>query len=425
MRNHHHPLRSSFNDISNDKSVWVSMLASAAVTAVVCIAATIVHKKYSPHRSQRNFQVDTYYLDRCHDVRLRLTKPRHSGFRVVALLVLETGEMIFGTNDEPAVSIAGAVCAERAALLSYRIQYMTNGNNSSTNSTAAPPPPPPSIVAVYIVSDHPHQAITPGCLCREYMYGHPAIDPMRVRIVLQSADQTSSPLQVSLCDLYPYPSIFARDCPNVTKAMEISRFHTQNHIDWNAIPPGMSSILWSQIQRLRRASLVYLQTQQDEYSTTSTMEIYPIAYVASILINDNDYANHDNAAAVSEPTIVSATQVPTLEYGCTQDAVCRVLAKISDSITNQNPKIGAHDPSHHRPCSMVLLQMDSNGVPHAPFAAARSLLVEYYHHPFQKHDHTQPNHSFHVIVYDGTKPQLRIVPVAALAPESPQIIRLA
>jgi cytidine deaminase len=398
---HNNQLR-SYHGLSDDVTALVSIL-TAAVTAVSI--ATIVHWKFGGHvrrchRSKGTLQEDTYYLNRCHNVRLSLSKPRHSGFRVVALLVLETGEMIFGSNDEPAVSIAGALCAERAALLSYRIQYMSGST--------------PSIVAIYIVSDHPHQAITPGCLCREYMYGHPAIDPIRVRIVLQSANRSSSPVQVSLCDLYPYPSILARDCPNVTTAMQISKFHAQNLIDWNTIPPGTSPILWSHIQRLRRAGLEYLQTQSEEIYTNA--DIYPIAFVASILIYDDHVDDGDNLASssVSEPTIVFATQISTLEYGCTQDAVCRVLAKIS---TNQNPQKKTTGAARNPNTSMVVLQMDSNGVPHAPFAAARSVLTEYYHHSAS---------SFHVVVYDGTQSPsqktIQVVPVTALAPASPQIV---
>ena len=44
---------------------------------------------------------DRYYLEKAHTLRLALDAPLQSNFRVAAILLLEDGSMVFGTNDEP------------------------------------------------------------------------------------------------------------------------------------------------------------------------------------------------------------------------------------------------------------------------------------------------------------------------------------
>jgi hypothetical protein len=84
-------------------------------------------------------------------------------------------------------------------------------------------------------------------------------------------------------------------------------------------------------------------------------------------------------------SIVTAVQYPAVEYGCTQDAVCRLLAKVDrDSTDASASSLQAQSPQSFvapiaRSKIQVLLQVDQWGIVHAPFAVARSALVEHGH----------------------------------------------
>ncbi|KAL7542979.1 hypothetical protein ACHAXR_012437 [Thalassiosira sp. AJA248-18] len=109
-----------------------------------------------------------------HQYRLSLKSPPcQSFFRVVAIVFfsrvvdgVRRSERfhVVGTNDEPH-SIAGSICAERAALMQLRFI-----------------PDLESITKVVIVTDDV-DAISPGMLCREFMASHDRI-PWEVPIVL-------------------------------------------------------------------------------------------------------------------------------------------------------------------------------------------------------------------------------------------------
>jgi hypothetical protein len=101
-----------------------------------------------------------------HQYRLSLkTPPRQSFFRVVAIVffsrvgdgILQSERYyVVGTNDEPH-SIGGSICAERAALMQLRFI-----------------PDIKEITKVVIVTDEV-DAISPGMLCREFMASHSCI----------------------------------------------------------------------------------------------------------------------------------------------------------------------------------------------------------------------------------------------------------
>ena len=109
-----------------------------------------------------------------HQYRLSLqTPPGQSFFRVVAVVFFsrvvdgkrrDERYHVVGTNDEPH-SLAGSICAERAALMQLRFI-----------------PDLEEITKVVIVTDHV-DAISPGMLCREFMASHNKI-PWNVPIVL-------------------------------------------------------------------------------------------------------------------------------------------------------------------------------------------------------------------------------------------------
>jgi hypothetical protein len=140
------------------------------------------------------------------------------------------------------------------------------------------------IVAVYIVSDHPEMAVPPGCLCREYMYGHWAIDPVHTRIVLQSANSASTPIVLSLVDLYPYPSIMVRSKNTLEtqqRSMALqSRFREAlNRIDRHATETSAlpKNVTWDDVRTLA------LVAQQSAQSPTlqALDSVYPIRYAAA------------------------------------------------------------------------------------------------------------------------------------------------
>lgn len=339
---------------------------------------------------------DAYYLRCCHEIRRALSKPRHSGFRVVAMLLLEEEEQqqqpqhplgddhhhhqygrsrrttIVGANDEASPCISGALCAERAALLHYRTRYKNEADG-------------PQIAAVYIVSDHPEIAIPPGCLCREYLYGHPAVDPASTRIVLQSAAGEAAAVSIyTLPELYPYASVTAR-CRSTKEAVARSL----------TLEPVMQQWLW----RLRDASnladggdskrsvlgclpvdfsltdlrrLLAAAREQAVRGTASYRHIHPVCYGAAAAIVRGTGSEYSTPSSPSPMMIVAARQLPALEYGGTQDAVCRLMAVVAHCW---------RDASEQSPAPPVQLaavvQVDQWGLIHAPFAASRSLLVEH------------------------------------------------
>ncbi|KAL7564682.1 hypothetical protein ACA910_021237 [Epithemia clementina (nom. ined.)] len=123
-------------------------------------------------------------------------------------------------------------------------------------------------------------------------------------------------------------------------------------------------------------------------------EVHPIRYgaAAAIWIPEQtpqrpNHNNKDGTSNLGEFRIVSACQQKALEYGATQDAVCQLLPQLLLRVLpkeQQSPQQaeGGHDPTREKPNSNltiphVLVQVDQYGIPHAPFAAARSLLVEH------------------------------------------------
>jgi len=369
--------------MSTDSKTRVLSSAIIGGVAAACLIATLLLRRTT--RKKKQIHDDAYYLQLCHFFRLRLEPPRHSGFRVVALLLLENQTVILGANDEASPCIAGALCAERAALLQYRIRYGAYDTERLGRL--------PKIVAIYIVSDHPKKAITPGCLCREYLYGHPALDPTDLRIVLQSADQQSAVLQLSLPELYPYPSVTAR-CNNTTEAIQMCK-QLQSSMKWDAkTNPHFYPLYWSRVvQPLWQAAQNTLSN--DDYNIAFD-RVHPIRYGAAAAVETKD-----------DLKIITAAQATAFEYGCTQDAVSQLIAAIrqftKDSKVITSIKI------------LGILQVDQFGIPHAPFAAARSFLVEHGYGNVPVIVATAADGD------DDTVLKVEAVPAASLAPRIPEI----
>lgn len=316
-------------DVVVNRSAPTIMKSREIMTPVRCAAlGGIVTSIWALYQFQktRKRKDDSHYLRICHNFRLALTLPRHSNFRVVAMLLLEDGTTILGANDEGSPTISGAICAERGALMQYRILY-----GASHTYT-------PKIDTVFVVSDHPTIHITPGCLCREYLYGHPAVDLDKTRVVLQSQNPQSEPETWSLPQLYPFASPTAR----------MGRQHSMN----------TSEKYEETVQALMAQPFAPL-----ELPPTLPWELVQKVY-QSACAAARGFDTHDNvypirfAAACGGISVqpMTALQVPALEYGCTIDAVSQVL--------------------HQADSDVFVVQVDQWGLPHAPFAVARNAICE-------------------------------------------------
>jgi cytidine deaminase len=268
-------------------------------------------------RFRRN--TDSILLQRAHQLRRSLCPPKQSNFRVVAVLLLENGSCIYGTNDEP-VPLSGAICAERAALLQYRIQQTKS-----------------RIKRVYIVTDA-DKPVPPGTACREFMQEYLTRDTL---ISIQSADETSPTWNVTLAELYPYPSIYTG-----MKAAEQVTFG-QDHKKDMALKLGEVTI-----PGMTRQQVALLIKAAQQASQRDSTVLHPICYGAAMAVKKSSNTSIE---------IIQACQVKALEYSSSQDAICNLSSLLHG---------GGGTP-------VALVQVDQFGIPHAPFSPARSYLVEY------------------------------------------------
>ena len=404
-----------------------------------------------------NNDEDALLLQHAHALRQSLSKPGLSQFRVVALLLVDffveneddnhnhplTTMVIPGANQESGSFLGGAICAERAALLQLRAwdlwqtkplvtvpQTSTSGSN---NKTAEPseslekngrqlPNQRPSIRRIYIVSDAVTEALPPGLLCREYMYGHPATSPETV-FVLQSSSSSTAPnhtvWKINLRDLYPFPSIYMKWTTEQQVAFGTHHIEQQQQQQQRQQQPLPNPTLWSWMKEADLLAQVdtvvsihswwfqaVLEAAHQATRYDERDDVHPIRYGAAALVVRRNH-HHEQQPDDTTPTttttttgplqIVSARQLKALEYGATQDAVSQLLPQLLPHPPHEDaeddPVVLAgldHDkapnssnPPSHEPKTTVigppllLVQVDQFGIPHAPFAAARSLLVEH------------------------------------------------
>lgn len=262
---------------------------------------------------------DAFYLQQAQRLRLQLDPPRQSHFRVVALLLLENGTIVAGANDEASPSIAGAICAERAALLRYRSQLETL-----------------PIQAIYIVTDA-DRVVPPGTACREYLHGHPATGD-ETRIVLQSQHEHSRPWILTLPELHPYPSIYAR--MTVEEQVAFGSKH-EELIERELEHVKIKGLFEDQVYRLLESA--HQAALEDDLDV-----LHAVRYGAAVAV--------EREAKVD---ILTAHQIKALEYSSTLDAVCQLASKLERGDT-----------------VLAWVMVDQFGIPHAPFCAARSFLTE-------------------------------------------------
>jgi hypothetical protein len=367
-----------FRWIKMSKVQWIALAGTAAAAASLCALYGLQQLRRRRRQCRRRRQDDLYYLAICQTMRLALSKPRLSNFRVVAMLLLDDGTTIMGANDEGSPTISGAICAERGALMQYRVLYGGRSAVADDDDTdGAGKLPLPGIDTVFVVSDHPTIPITPGCLCREYLYGHPAIDLDKTKVVLQSAadvdsgnegsDGSAASEMWTLPQLYPFASPTARLSRQL--AMETSQAYEETVRSLMSQPfppfelPPDEVLPWTAVQQVYHAACAAAR----KFDTHD--HVYPIRFAAAsasirkVLPSAHEPLPEEEAATLD---IVTAVQVAALEYGCTQDVVCQVLPVRRNDNDN--------DQTSH---SIVLVvQVDQWGLPHAPFAVARNALCE-------------------------------------------------
>lgn len=318
-----------------------------------CDDAAKQRSQSTPHRHPNNAPIqpkpiysDAYYLHHAQQIRSALTPPSQSNFRVVCILLLQNGSVIVGTNDESTPNIAGSICAERAALLAYRMQF-----------TRQP------ITSVFIVTDA-DTPIPPGTLCREYLDAHFATSP-ETRFVLQSCCETSTPWVVTLRELHPYPSLYS----GMTAQEQLLMGQTiEPTIERLLSEFEISGLLFND-QILRLMDAAHRAALQDDRDA-----LHPLRYGAAMAVRIHDKVE-----------IIQASQMKALEYGSTQDAVCQLLAVLRERVQIwKRETMGQQFTAQQKRRQsfsavqvLCLAQVDQFGIPHVPFAPARSMLVEH------------------------------------------------
>ena len=136
---------------------------------------------------------DECWLALADRIRRQLPPPPQSSFRVVAVVALGSrlrGEYVVGTNIE-AGNLHNSVCAERVAFGALQLYC----------------PAARAVRCIYIVTDAP-QPISPGALCREFMYSSPFCTP--ATRVLSATPDLGQRLDVTLAELLPRASPYCR-----------------------------------------------------------------------------------------------------------------------------------------------------------------------------------------------------------------------
>lgn len=361
---------------ANSSSSWLLFATTTSLGALALWQHWKQRRRHSSHQHQH--QDDKYYLQRAHQLRHALVKPAQSKFRVVAILLLENGQMIFGANDEAPPTISGSLCAERGAFLQYRLQQYHGAAW-------------PMIDKIFIVTDAA-VPIPPGLLCREYMYGHPAMTDA-VPIVMQSADESSEPWISNVQELYPYPSLYMK--LSVGQQLEkgpiwAKQFRVHEE-------PVDNQFTKKQVHQVMQAAME--ATKLDNRDV-----VHPVRYGAAAMVwqkGNNDWR------------VVRASQRKALEYGASQDAVAQLLSLLlnrnDDNDDKESSSSTAPLSSSTTTHPILLVQVDQFGLVHPPFAVSRSFLVE--------HD---CGDVVHVVVPDQNNNTWITVPASVLAPNAPR-----
>lgn len=299
--------------------------------------------------------------------RLSLSKPPQSFFRVIALLFYEEGEeksdkasrlppwvsqrtkdgrtYIVGSNDEPGY-MGGSICAERSAIVQLRFL-------------------PSARVTKLVICTDSTEPIAPGMLCREFMAGHPSF-PWDLRIITAASKcikcgknnhelfkDDGIPnecvdgipmLDLTLKDLYPYPSPYTRldSSQSVALGESFAKSQKSRSLIESLTKGKNSSDRWKESDGWKD-----LMERALEEAKKNSTEQHPIQFGAAVKFTNGE--------------IVTSRQVSALEYGCSLDAISLL-----------GPQFDERMPRY-------MVQVDQYGVAHAPFAPARAFLNEKAH----------------------------------------------
>lgn len=259
-----------------------------------------------------------------HGFRKVATSPSQSYFRVCSVLRFRrpdgSEDFIAANNGEPCDgNITGAICAERVAVCRFNAEEEANGSK---------------IFRITVATDS-QRRIFPGPMCREFLTS--TCDP-DTEITASGRGDPKSFESRPLRDLFPLPSVYRLRDRNsmVLLAQELM--------------PKVGPPTDSNLKEAYDAAL----TVAKQPSQKVQMEVFPIVYAAAVRFEDG--------------RISVTSELKGIEYGCTVDAVSQLLPEI----------IRSKEAGLAKPCCIV--QTDQYGIAHAPFARARSLLVE---HGFQ------------------------------------------
>lgn len=368
---------------------------------------------WSPEKIAAHFDDDALLVRMCNAQRLKLpSSPEQSEFRVYAfLIVLEDNTklvIVEGSNAEQGY-IGGAICAERAALCAMRrvknpkivkVVVVTVSPAKLTNHPPLPllnhPPYPRRPPTLPHMQDSA-TPIAPGLLCREFLLSHCAPDTPIV-IGSSSDELVCKPLGA----LYPHPFAyrykrrgdqvaFAQQRSELCQEVRRSRRSdqkrvegTESNVSFSDSGAGASTSAVQQqgstaCTNIDAASLTaespllldLLQCAVTAAGTDSMVALHPLQFGAAVLFSDG--------------SVEVASILKALEYGCSVDPVAQLVREM---VLRRGPTEAAHSSSstssglqHPRappPSTPVCVVMtDQFGVAHAPFAPARSALVEH------------------------------------------------
>lgn len=273
----------------------------------------------SPHGKDQTSGVSAKDdVDAAHRVREAYIAPKQSKFRVAARLRFVRPDGVEGTieavNAEPHdANIRGAICAERVALCQFQRHEACRGSRISR---------------VVCVTDAPF-AIFPGPCCREFLTSTCMPDCEIVASGSKEGSYDAQPLR----ELLPLPSVYAgRDQDAIM-----------------ALAKGLSAKVKAPVQP--NFASAYVAALQHAKRQQKQATIFPVLFAS--------------AAHFADGRTPVAAELKGIEYGCTVDAVSLLMPEL---IRSREEGLGV--PS-------CIMQVDQFGVAHAPFAAARSLLIEH------------------------------------------------
>jgi len=254
-----------------------------------------------------------------HKLREAYTPPKQSKFRVASVIRFVRPDGSEGTikavNAEPHdANIRGAICAERVALCCFQRDEAACGAR---------------VTRVVCVTDAPGP-IFPGPCCREFLTATCSQD---VEVI---SSGTKDPTQMStrkLQELLPLPSVYCR----------------QDQDEMMSMGKRLSSCVQAptdpKFASAYAAAVAYAKCQ------TKQKAVFPVLFAAAVCFENGD--------------VGKAAELKGIEYGCSVDAVSLLLSAM----------IAAREKGNAAP--YCILQADQFGVAHAPFASARSLLIEH------------------------------------------------